>query len=339
MSQQNKRKDVSPLEGYPTLQRRRFLSDSPVAKFNIDMSESNGSPTASSHPPPSTLIEGDAQEGFSINIADFTKVILDKISEPLFLKAFAPCVANSLLPMVKLAMEEANQALRNQITAQEKVIALQGARITDLEHSYNELYDWLADADAQHEELEQYGRRNSLRFHNVLIPEVMEPESEGEGEMGEEGEEEAAESRDAITDPDTITDKVIVKLCKEKLKVDITEDDILRSHPIGRPNRHGKSQLICRFRSWKIKNKIYSNKKLLKGDNDKIFVTEDLTKYRQSLVSEIASAKRAGQVHTFWTNDGRIFLKKDRYGEKHLIRSFEDLDIIVPPADEAGMYY
>ena len=236
-----------------------------------------------------------------------------------------------------LAMEEANQSLRNQIAAQEKVIALQGARITDLEHSYNELYDWLSDADAQHEELEQYGRRNSLRFHNVLIPEEMEPDAEGE--MGEEGDEEAAESSDAITDPDTITDKVIVKLCKDKLKVDITVDDILRSHPIGRPNRHGKSQLICRFRSLKIKNKIYSNKKLLKGDQDKIFVTEDLTKYRQSLVSEIASAKRAGQVHTFWTNDGRIFLKKDRYGEKHLIRSFEDLDILVPPADEAGMYY
>ena len=75
-------------------------------------------------PYPSTLIEGDSHEGFSINIADFTKVILDKISEPMFLKVFAPYVANSLLHMVQLAMEEANETLKDRLAAQDKVIAL-----------------------------------------------------------------------------------------------------------------------------------------------------------------------------------------------------------------------
>ena len=119
----------------------------------------------------------------------------------------------------------------------------------------------------------------------------------------------------------------------------ITEDDILRSHPIGRPNRQGKSQIICRFRSWKIKNKVFTSKKQLKGDSDRIFITEDLTKYRQGLVAEIASAKRAQLVTSFWTNDGRIFLKKDQRGRKHLIRSYEDLYSLVPPLNESVLSY
>ena len=42
----------------------------------------------------------------------------------MFLKAFAPYVANSLLHMVQLAMEEATEALKDRLAAQAKVIAL-----------------------------------------------------------------------------------------------------------------------------------------------------------------------------------------------------------------------
>ena len=73
--------------------------------------------------------------------------------------------------------------------------------------------------------------------------------------------------------------------------VNINDDDINRSHPIGRP-RNNKRQIICRFRNWKIKNKVYSAKKQLKTNSRNIFVTEDLTKYRQNIVSKIIEAKK-----------------------------------------------
>ena len=38
---------------------------------------------------------------------------------------------------------------------------------------------------------------------------------------------------------------------------------------------------------------------------DNIFITEDLTRYRQSIVGALADAKRAGYIDTYWTNDGR----------------------------------
>ena len=129
-------------------------------------------------------------------------------------------------------------------------------------------------------------------------------------------------------DKDADTDDIVVDICKNKLKVDITKDDINRSHPVGKP-KHGKSQIICRLRNWKVKNAIYKMKKELKGDPDRIFITEDLTMYRQSVITEISKAKRSGRVKSFWTNDGRIFLKLTENGPKHLIKCHEDFDDLI----------
>jgi hypothetical protein len=81
------------------------------------------------------------------------------------------------------------------------------------------------------ESLQQYGRRNSLRFHNVPM------------------------NSDNIQG----TDGLVLKVCKDHLGVELKIDDIDRSHIIGNIT-NGKGQIICRLRNWKIKNKIYSNK-------------------------------------------------------------------------------
>jgi hypothetical protein len=40
---------------------------------------------------------------------------------------------------------------------------------------------------------------------------------------------------------------------------------------------------------------------------DRIFVTEDLTKHRQSIVKELNIARKAKKISSFWTFDGRMF--------------------------------
>jgi hypothetical protein len=42
------------------------------------------------------------------------------------------------------------------------------------------------------------------------------------------------------------------------------------------------------------RNKVYSNKKGLKNHPDKIFITENLTKYRTELVKQLAELKYNG---------------------------------------------
>ena len=85
----------------------------------------------------------------------------------------------------------------------------------DLKHEVNILHN-------QIEELEQYGRRISLRFHNV-------PMTQGDLQQ---------------------TDGLIVNIVNDKLGLaqPLTENDINRSHNIG-PINNGKGQLICRFRN------------------------------------------------------------------------------------------
>ena len=181
-------------------------------------------------------------------------------------------------------------------------------RVQELENTVVGLEERLEEnfssLDCGLEELEQYGRRNSLRFHNVTLP--------------------------ATSD----SDNAIVALCKDKLDVTITTDDICRSHPIGGPNKFDKYQVICRFRNWKIKNKIFTSKRALKGNDDHIFITEDLTAFRQGVVSEMLKAKRANRLHSFWTNDGRMFMKVTAKGYVHRVESIDHLRNLVPPSDE-----
>lgn len=150
------------------------------------------------------------------------------------------------------------------------------------------------------EELEHYGRRNSLRFHNVPI------------------------TKEELNK----TDDKIVDICKQHLKIDITADDINRSHIIGKIH-HESCQLICRFRNWKIKNQIFKQKKHLKSNANRIYITEDLTRYRQQLVSKIQIARKERKIESFWTNDGRLFLKKTSNSPKVLIKCVEDINYAI----------
>ena len=228
------------------------------------------------------------------------------MSSPSFLGTFAPVLAQALGPYVASSVQNAVQALTARVTKLEGDLQCKNKTINDLVAANENLHARLLDAEIAHEELEQYGRRNSLRFHNVKIP---------------------AEAKD--------TDEVILKLCEEKLQVTITKDDIHGSHPIGKPNKEKKSQIICRFKNWKVKHSVFSEKINLKGDEDNVFITEDLTKYRQDLIKDIIVAKKAGKVAAFWTSDGRIFIKETEEGPKQIIKCFEDLDKFFPDQPEA----
>lgn len=151
------------------------------------------------------------------------------------------------------------------------------------------------------EDLEQYGRRTSLRFHNV-------PMREAELQH---------------------TDDLVLKVINTSLKIAIPlkADDINRSHIIGKI-KDGKGQIICRFRNWKVKNLVYGQRKFLRDNPDKIFITEDLTRYRQNIVKKLSARKRARDIHSFWTYDGRVFAKKIHDGDKILIKTPDEVDLI-----------
>ena len=73
------------------------------------------------------------------------------------------------------------------------------------------------------------------------------------------------------------TDKLILDICKTKLKItDLKLEDISQSHVIGRAY-NGKTELIVRFISYRVRHRVYSGKRELKGDPSGQFITENLT--------------------------------------------------------------
>ena len=168
----------------------------------------------------------------------------------------------------------------------------------------------LSKTKSEIEGLQQYGRRNSLRFHNV-------PMTENDKQY---------------------TDEKVLGITNERLGVTLCKDDIQRSHIIG-DIKDGCGQIICRFRNWKVKNQVYMAKRKLKGSDDSIFITEDLTSYRRSMIKHLSVAKGKGGVDSFWTNDGRVFFKRSSDNEKILVKNKEELFTYIPSEYQSPSCY
>ena len=113
-------------------------------------------------------------------------------------------------------------------------------------------------------------------------------------------------------------------MCNQKLELGIQKEYISRSYVIGTVH-NGKSQVIVRFLSYIIREKVYSPKKCLKGDPGKIFITENLTTFRTNLVKELAELKFNLHINVYWTNNGRIYAKKSESSTKQLSRKHDDI--------------
>ena len=109
-----------------------------------------------------------------------------------------------------------------------------------------------------------------------------------------------------------MTDAICCKIIKEKLNIDMTVDDIARSHRLGPvktkiATRNSKSfpmPIFVIFVSLRKRLEVYRSKRDLKGSN--LVITENLTKKRYELYRD--SMKKLGKANV-WTSDGRILCK------------------------------
>ena len=237
----------------------------------------------------STLLKEPVLESIVPNIYEKVMTKAEVHLKNIITSAVAEAVTNAVKPLIDMIHRQG-----------ETITCLQQDNTTLRQDNVNLRRD-VIHLSEQIEELEQYGRRTSLRFHNVPMRDIDKQR----------------------------TDKIIVDIVKSKMKmINFSVDDINRSHIIGNINQ-GKGQIICRLRNWKIKNSIYQLKTNLKFNADRIFVTEDLTKHRQSIVKELNIARKAKKISSFWTFDGRIFAKVTQESGKQLIKNLDDVRHLV----------
>ena len=155
--------------------------------------------------------------------------------------------------------------------------------------------EYVKDLEADVEDLRQYSRRTNLLFHGI-----------------EEGDREN-------------TDDKIMEVINTKLGLNLTLDDVGRSHRLGRKAENRKRPIIARFVSYRKRKTVFEAKKKLKGTG--IVISENLTKERYELYKKCIQDYGRENVYTL---DGRIYIltgktKPNGQKERIVITREEDL--------------
>ena len=66
-------------------------------------------------------------------------------------------------------------------------------------------------------------------------------------------------------------------------------------------------------------------RKLLMVTHVVFFISENLTKYRTELVKKLSQLKYSKQIYTYWTSDGRIYVKQTETSRKQTVNNFDDI--------------
>ncbi|MCG8049149.1 MAG: hypothetical protein N0E48_26695 [Candidatus Thiodiazotropha endolucinida] len=219
-------------------------------------------------------------------------------------KAIESIRTNVLDEMIK-----SNKSLQDSVNKQNAIIKEQKSVIEEqrtiidtnndmVEDLQNQVYFLTAEIDELRcsvNDLEQYGRRNSLRINNLDLS----------GPSGPPANEEA------------LTSAVVYFVNTAVLKGSgkLSNSDIERCHYIGKRKSTGPQQILVKFARYHDKRRVFLSKKNLKNNPNKIFMTEDLTAVNHSLVKSLLPLKKNGTIDSFWTRDGRVLVKKDRNGD------------------------
>ena len=174
--------------------------------------------------------------------------------------------------------EEENDKLKNKIKDLNKSLEEQKAENNLLR---KEIQSVNTVAEEKFNDLEQYGRRGSIRIFGV--PELQDAEETAE-----------------------ITTKRAIDSLNKIESLHLQDSDIDLAHRLGRKKPGFHRPIIMRFQSRLKRNIVLQNKKQFKGTQ--IFVHEDLTKLNQ-LVLTCVRKKMPDEVNNVWSRNGHIFYK------------------------------
>ena len=192
------------------------------------------------------------------------KRIVDALCATEVVDVITKAVSDAILDSVT---QRVYASLDHDLQAKLKMIQDLEKHIGDLEHKLSKVADEMKD-------LELYSRRNCLRIYGLA------------GSANED------------------TDAVVMDLVKEKLGIELTPEDIDRSHRLQVKHTEGSrgpNPLLVKFTRYNMRDKIYRARSKLRGTS--IFVNEHLTRDRQALFGKVRSSR---SVRKAWTSDFKI---------------------------------
>ena len=244
----------------------------------------------------------------------FPDLLRKSFMDPEIMQEVSPCLVKQIQPIIEKTIQSAiEKSLSSSITVavdmalhkfksevMDPIIKQKDAQIESLKSSINSRDHRIKNLETEVSnlarglnDLEQYGRRQSIRLNNVPLPNESDCE------------------------------KVVLDVINRTLPDEekITPIDIIRCHPLGKPNRFNNRQIIIRFSSYKVKAKVYAARFNLSN----VFMSEDFTSKNQQLINELISLKKAKRINKFWSIDGKIFAKAQESQPKTRINTRDDI--------------
>ena len=128
------------------------------------------------------------------------------------------------------------------------------------------------------------------------------------------------------------TDKLILDVCSA-IKIDppVQPTDIAVSHRLGKKAPGKNRQIIVKFATRNIRERVFSARTDLKDFNKAntgqpdIYINEDLTQFRANLAKKTRDCKKAEKIADTWNIYGKIFVK-DLHNHVDQIKKSSDLD-------------
>lgn len=161
--------------------------------------------------------------------------------------------------------------------------------IEDINKELDQLREFKHKSSRDTNSLEQYTRRNSLRIFGIPVTK------------------------------DEDTNNIIIKLASDKLEIQLSPEDIDRSHRVGKPDSDARA-IIVKFARHDTKAKVIRARRKLAGSP--IVIREDLTKINHNLLK---AAKDNDKVNNAWSWDGRILATKNGSSRVYPIRNESDI--------------
>lgn len=206
--------------------------------------------------------------------------------------------------LVRARVELAIQPLQNELTSVR-------AELVSVKSELKKLQQTVKQVITKTDDLEQYSRRSCLRIAGIA-------EEQGEDVR-----------------------KIVMDLAN-RVEADIRPDDIDRAHRVGKPRIMGQNggsqgntnaarvqrgrEIIVKFQSHTARLNFLRGRAKLRDARAKIFITEDLTKLRNSLAFECRQLKRDKQINKTWIYGGNVYIN-DLNNTKLSITSQSDLDL------------
>ena len=181
----------------------------------------------------------------------------------------------------------------------------------DIRKKLDETEGKLKTAENEIEELQQYTRRNNLEIHGI-------PETTNEN-----------------------TDDIVKKVA-EAVDVEVLNSDIDISHRLPTRNEQQQPAIIVRFTRRSIRNQLYAARKKLqkkttsdiglhtpRQENHRIYINEQLTRRNKQLFHNANMKRKTLKWKYIWTQNGRIYVRKENDMPAIKISSDRDIQRIV----------